>query len=59
MRETLTCAGHTASSQGLPTSLIVEGAAKVWGLLEDIDAACGGRRVRVLDIGGGLRLLPA
>ncbi|KAI8473435.1 MAG: Orn/DAP/Arg decarboxylase 2 [Monoraphidium minutum] len=41
-------------SQGLPTSLIVEGAARVWGLLEEVDAACGGRRVRMLDIGGGL-----
>jgi hypothetical protein len=40
--------------QGMPTSLIVEGAARLWGLLEEIDAACGGRRVRVMDIGGGL-----
>jgi diaminopimelate decarboxylase len=43
-------------SQGLPTALIAEGVARVWQLLEDIDAACGGRRVVVLDIGGGLRL---
>lgn len=41
--------------QGLPTSMIVEGAARVWGLLEEVEAALGGRRIRVLDIGGGLR----
>lgn len=38
----------------MPTSLIVEGAARVWALLEDIDAACGCARVKALDIGGGL-----
>jgi hypothetical protein len=40
--------------QGMPTSLIVEGVAAVWELLQEVNAACGETRVRVLDIGGGL-----
>ncbi len=38
----------------MPTSRIIDGVERVWQLLEEVDAACGGGRVKVLDIGGGL-----
>jgi diaminopimelate decarboxylase len=41
-------------SQGLELGTTMAGVQAVWGLLQDIEAACGKGRVRVLDIGGGL-----
>uniref|UniRef100_A0A383W8Q7 Orn/DAP/Arg decarboxylase 2 N-terminal domain-containing protein n=1 Tax=Tetradesmus obliquus TaxID=3088 RepID=A0A383W8Q7_TETOB len=41
-------------SQGLELGTTMAGVAAVWKLLQEIEAACGKGRVRVLDIGGGL-----
>jgi diaminopimelate decarboxylase len=41
-------------SQGLDLATTIAGVKAVWGLLQEVEAACGAGRVRVLDIGGGL-----
>ncbi|KAF6260810.1 diaminopimelate decarboxylase [Scenedesmus sp. NREL 46B-D3] len=41
-------------SQGLELATMLAGVRAVWGLLQEIEAACGAGRVKVLDIGGGL-----
>jgi diaminopimelate decarboxylase len=41
-------------SQGLDLATTMAGVKAVWGLLQEVEAACGPGRVRVLDIGGGL-----
>jgi diaminopimelate decarboxylase len=41
-------------SQGLELATTIAGIQAVWSLLQEIEAACGKGRVRVLDIGGGL-----
>jgi len=41
-------------SQGMPLGLLVEGARITTQLAEDIDAACGCKRIVDIDIGGGL-----
>ncbi|MEV4740354.1 diaminopimelate decarboxylase [Streptomyces sp. NPDC049555] len=44
---------HTGS-QGCPLELLAEGVRAVYELAEEINAAAGERRVRTVDIGGGL-----
>lgn len=41
-------------SQGCPLELLVAGVGAVYDLAGEIDAACGGKRITRLDIGGGL-----
>ncbi|NLU70826.1 diaminopimelate decarboxylase [Streptomyces sp. HNM0574] len=43
-----------SGSQGVPLDLMAEGVREVYELAEEINAAAGTPRVRVLDLGGGL-----
>ncbi|MFI1972935.1 diaminopimelate decarboxylase [Streptomyces cinnamoneus] len=53
-RPWLTAVHAHVGSQGCPLELMAEGVRRVHELAREIDAAAGGRRVRTLDIGGGL-----
>ncbi|GMH52058.1 hypothetical protein TrST_g4215 [Triparma strigata] len=46
-------------SAGTSIKMLAEGAAKVVHLADEIDAACGCVRIKMLDIGGGLACSPA
>jgi diaminopimelate decarboxylase len=52
--EFLTCVMCHVGSQGMPLELMVEGAVRITEFADEIDRACGKRRIDVIDIGGGL-----
>lgn len=50
----LTCLMCHVGSQGVPMSAMVEGAAKLLALADEVEALCGADRISTIDIGGGL-----